>query len=262
MRSFVVFFSLFVLVAGAQAEPPYRLDPTGDWLLVGSGCALTVGGLIAYNNVEPLTLDEIASLDRADINRFDRGAVRPFRGGLAGDIATGLSVVLPFALLGDEQVRREWKTLGLLWGETLLLESGVNAVIKSATHRVRPYVYDPDTPLDRKTDAEARVSFYSGHTGTAAAMSFLAARMYDDYFPRSRYRTLVWTTAAVYPALIGIHRIRSGQHFASDVIAGYVTGAAIGYFIPALHKSRVTARVSVEPTEIAGSSGLRLTWRY
>jgi hypothetical protein len=261
-RTLIIF--LFALLFGSvgHTQPVYQLEPERDWLLLGSGCALTLGGLIAYENVKPLTLDEIRNLDRTDINRFDRGVVRPFRDGLAGDVATGASMVLPFTLLASHRIRPEWKTIGVMWSEVLLLQTGVNAIVKSLTKRVRPYAYDPGTPLDRKGTAEARVSFYSGHTGTSAAMSFFTARLYSGYFPGRKARVLVWGAAAVYPALIGIERIRSGQHFPSDVITGYLVGAAIGYVVPGLHKVRPVQRLSVEPGNVDGTPVVRLAWRF
>jgi membrane-associated phospholipid phosphatase len=262
MRSFCVLLSALLLATAVHAQPVYQLEPERDWLLLGSGCALTVSGLIAYNNVKPLTLDEINALDRSNINRFDRDAVRPFRAGLTGDIATGISVTMPLVLLSDRRIRQEWRTIGVMWSEVILLQSGLNAIIKSLTERVRPYAYDPGTPMYRKTTAEARVSFYSGHTGTAAAMSFFTARLFSEYFPHSRSRTLVWGAATVYPALVGMERIRSGQHFPSDVIIGYISGAAIGYFIPTLHKSKMASKITVESTLIGGSPAVCLAWRF
>jgi membrane-associated phospholipid phosphatase len=262
MRSFQILLSVILLVSAAHTQPVYKLEPKRDGLLLGSGFALTVGGLIAYNNVRPLTLDEINALDRSNINRFDRGAVGPYRSGLAANMAVGFSLALPLTLLSDRRIRQEWRTIGVMWGEVILLQSGLNAIVKSLAGRVRPYAYDPGTPMSQKTEADARVSFYSSHTGTSAAMSFLAARLFSGYFPHSHTRNLVWGAAVVYPALIGMDRIRSGRHYPSDVIVGYVTGAAIGYFVPALHKSKATNRISVESRQIGGSPAVCLAWRF
>ena len=38
------------------------------------------------------------------------------------------------------------------------------------------------------------------------------------------------------PAVTAWARVGAGKHFASDVIVGYLTGAAIGYLVPELHK--------------------------
>ncbi len=257
----VVFLALFSSAA-CQAQPLYNVEQKRDWLLVGSGCALAVGGLIAHNNVQPLTLDQINALDRANINSFDRGAVRSFRGATASDIAMGVSVAMPFILLADRKLREEWKAIGVMWGETLLLQSGVNGIVKSLTKRTRPYVYDPNTPLDRKTDRDARLSFYSGHTGTSAAMSFLTARILSDRVSDKRTRIVIWSAAAVYPAVVGILRVESGRHFPSDVIAGYLVGATIGYVVPGLHRAGESKGLAVGSSRVDGSRMVRLTWRF
>ena len=46
----------------------------------------------------------------------------------------------------------------------MLIQAGLNAIVKGLTLRTRPYVYDPNTPTTNKTSKDARVSFYSGTT--------------------------------------------------------------------------------------------------
>ncbi|MBT8218659.1 MAG: phosphatase PAP2 family protein, partial [Bacteroidia bacterium] len=46
---------------------------------------------------------------------------------------------------------------------------------------------------------------------------------------------VVWTTAIAVPALTGLLRTRAGKHFYTDVIVGFVVGAAVGYLIPEIH---------------------------
>jgi len=167
--------------------------------------------------------------------------------------------VLPFTLLADQKLRQEWKTIGVMWGETLLLQSGVNGIVKSLTKRTRPYVYDSDTPLDRKTARDARLSFYSGHTGTSAAMSFFTARVLSDRISDMRTRVIIWSAAAVYPAVVGVLRVESGRHFPGDVIVGYAVGATIGYVVPGLHRVGTPKRVSLEPAQVDGTTVVRFT---
>jgi len=149
-----------------------------------------------------------------------------------------------------------------MWGETLLLQSGINALIKSATRRARPYVYDPGTPLNRKMASYARVSFYSGHTGTAAAMSFLSARLLCAYVSDHRARTVIWGGAVAYPVVVGVLRVKSGHHFPSDVIVGYVTGATIGYLIPELHRAERSVHFSMQLSPHWGHPLVQLTYRF
>jgi F0F1-type ATP synthase assembly protein I len=47
----------------------------------------------------------------------------------------------------------------------------------------------------------------------------------------------MWTAAALIPAVTGFSRVNTHNHFPTDVIVGYIVGAAIGYLIPEFHKS-------------------------
>lgn len=249
------------LCLGAQdslADSPFHLDQKRDWILIGGGAAFGVAGMVMYSRIDPLTPDEIANLDVNDINSFDRDAVSPYRETEAGDALLYASYLLPFTFLAQEQAREDWKTLGVLWVETMALQLGINGFVKSTVLRTRPYVYDPDTPMDKKTSAKARVSFYSGHTSTTAANCFFVARVFHEYFTSRRAKVLLWTGAAIYPALTGYLRRDSGHHWRTDVITGYAVGALIGFLVPQLHLSFRDGNISARPVSISGGTGLAL----
>ena len=111
-------------------------------------------------------------------------------------------------------------------------------LVKNAVRRPRPFVYNPDPtiPLNIKLKPDARRSFFSGHTSTTAAMSFLTAKMYSDFHPNSDARPFFWGAAAIIPAATGYLRVRGGKHFPTDVITGYIVGTLVGILVPALHK--------------------------
>jgi hypothetical protein len=63
-------------------------------------------------------------------------------------------------------------------------------------------------------------------------------KVYSDFNPDSPATPYLWAGAAVLPATVGYLRIEAGQHFLTDVLLGYVLGAATGYFVPELHKTK------------------------
>lgn len=262
MRLYTIIIAAFIGVTAGYAQSPYALDPGREWLLFGSGSALGISGLIASKNVDPLTIEQINALDPSDVNGFDRGSIKPYREAFASDAITGISVFLPLTFLANKQIRQDWKTVGVMWGETMLLQSGMNELVKGLFHRTRPYVYDENTPLSRKTTSDARASFYSGHTGTAAAMSFFTAKVLSDYLDNRRARIFLWGATATLPVVVGILRVDAGRHFPSDVIVGYVTGAAIGYLVPELHKVKTPIRISLEPSHISGTPAMQVAYRF
>jgi membrane-associated phospholipid phosphatase len=238
------------------AQSPYDLETKREWFLLGGGAVLGISALAVINSVEPLTYEEIAALDPEDINGFDRDGVQPYRDTHAGDALLYASFVLPLTLLGPEETRADWKILGVMWAETVLLSAGINGVVKGLASRTRPYVYDPQTPEEKKLDRDARLSFYSGHTSATAANCFFVAKVFNDYLENRAAKAAIWTGAAVYPALTGYLRRDSGHHFRTDVIVGYCIGALVGYFVPELHRVKTTDRFSIYPAPLDGSVGL------
>jgi len=247
-KTVLLTLGLCLLVApnSVRAQSPYSLDSTREWTLLGTGVALGIGGLFMINRVEPLTPDEINRLDANDINAFDRGSMQPLRDDNAGDAMAVASYLVPLTFLARDDTRDDFKTLGTMWVEATLLNLGINGIVKAAVERTRPYAYDPDVPMDKKTGRNARLSFYSGHATSSATNCFFAARVFSDYLTDDTAEALLWTGAALYPALSGFLRVDSGHHFTTDVIAGYVIGASIGLLVPALH--RRDDRGSVQPT--------------
>jgi membrane-associated phospholipid phosphatase len=219
-----------------RAESPYRLETSQEWLLAGAGAALGIGGLVLTGRAEPLTAEQINRLDVNDINSFDRATLGTLRDDHAGDILVTLSYLMPFTLLAYDETREDRETLAVMWLEASLLNLGLHQVVKAATLRTRPYVYDPDVPLGMKTVMNARLSFYSGHTSSTATNCFFMARVLTDYVDDRNAETALWTGAALYAALSGFLRQDTGHHFSTDVIVGYVIGAAIGCLVPELHR--------------------------
>jgi len=141
--------------------------------------------------------------------------------------------------LAGKKSRKNFGKIATLYGETAFITTGITLLIKATVKRNRPFVYNSDAPLAKKTTRNARTAFLSGHTSISAANSFFAAKVFSDYYPDSKWKPAVWTTAAVIPAITGYLRVRAGKHFPTDTIAGYALGAAAGILIPHLHKKKI-----------------------
>jgi membrane-associated phospholipid phosphatase len=227
--------TLALSLPAASAESPYRLESSEEWVWMGAGLSLCVGGLIWAHSVDPLTSAQIQALDADDINSLDRRTMRPFRDDHAGDVLGLTSFLLPLAFLTRDDMRDDANTLGAMWAEATIWSEGLAQVTKSIAKRTRPYVYDPDAPAELKTQTEARLSFYSAHATSSAMNCFLMAKTFSDYSDNHGAEMAMWTGAVVYPVLTGFFRVDSGHHFTTDAIVGVVIGAAVGYLVPALH---------------------------
>ena len=82
------------------------------------------------------------------------------------------------------------------------------------------------------------LSFYSGHTSfVTTAMAVTAVTLHE----RHGQRVWPWFMAGAVAATVAAERVAAGQHFYTDVAAGFVAGAVAGIAIPLLHARRDAA---------------------
>jgi membrane-associated phospholipid phosphatase len=101
---------------------------------------------------------------------------------------------------------------------TAIGSSLLNTLIKTVVHRARPHLIDPVAVAVGK-------SFPSGHAQGATVGFGMLVLVFLPIVPR-RGRAWLWTGAAGAVALIGFSRIALGVHYLSDVVGGFVIGAA------------------------------------
>ena len=103
-------------------------------------------------------------------------------------------------------------------------------------------------------------------TTKPAAFTFFIAKVLNDYHPNVKddLNTVIWSIAALIPASTGYLRIQAGKHFPSDVIAGYIVGASVGFLIPHLHmlKKDKLRNLSLAPTLYGDHGGIRLSYKF
>lgn len=232
-------------LSAQQNNSPYQLRPGPDIPVTIATTGLSIGGYLMQKSVSPLTAADLAGLNRLNINTFDRKTSHNWNPRVAkvSDWILIGATVLPAALIGLKPVRRDFNEILILGTQTYTLTSGLTLIAKATVRRNRPFTYIQNLPADevlrnRQLEADARFSFFSGHTSMTAASGFFIAKVYSDYYPDSGAKPWIWAGAITLPAIVGIMRIRSGKHFPTDVITGYAVGALSGILIPALHRRR------------------------
>lgn len=208
-----------------------------------------IGGLIKYKKNKPLTYDQIAGLKPSDVNKFDRYAVYQHSkaAGIASDVFQYTAMLSPAFLFIDKEIRKDWKTVLPIWIQTYAMTSVFTFFTKEMVQRKRPYVYS-DNGNGNKYARNATASFFSGHTSITAASTFFIAMVYADYHPQSRWKPLVWTGAAMLPALTALTRVKAGKHYWTDVITGYAVGALIGTLTPYIHRRHFKKKPTFIPS--------------
>jgi membrane-associated phospholipid phosphatase len=240
---FLLTTSDFISCQNKEAKP-FTLDFTREAIILGSGSIAGITAFLILDNINPLTPEDISMLNPSDVNGFDRGAIGPFTEDQLGDALLYGSYLLPLTFLAYDNTNEDFLELALMYGQVLLVQGSINGIVKGTVLRTRPYTYDDNSPLSEKTDTKARISFFSGHTSITAAISFFTAKVFDEYIDNTTTKVIVWSAAALIPAVTAYSRVDNHWHFPTDVMVGYAFGAFVGYFIPELHKSDLNKNIS------------------
>jgi membrane-associated phospholipid phosphatase len=237
-----------------QREFPYAISKKDIWI-ASTGITTFIATNYLSSNDHNLSVTRITSLNRNDINRFDRNATY-FWNRSADKVSNVVSAALPLtplALTIPQLKNKKWNqagTLGIMYVEVSLLTRGVTGITKSIVGRTRPYLYNTSfTPQERFDFQEhgapkASTSFFSGHSSSAFASAVFLSKMYTDIYGKGTWSTIIWCSSLSLASVSAYCRVAAGEHFPTDVIVGAVVGSAIGYVIPTLHKKN-TEKISL-----------------
>ncbi|WP_460906233.1 phosphatase PAP2 family protein [Spirosoma areae] len=258
---FIIHCSLFITPSFAQS--PYELRTGREITFLGVGAASLGASVVLNKTVDPLTKPEVAALNRANLNTFDRQAA--YNWSTTADRLSDITLAGNLALvsvltLGAKPIRQEVKTVGVMYIETLLLANGIEGSVKAVTQRSRPYVYNPNAPLDEKLTRDARQSFFSGHATNAFATAVFTGEVFRHYFPNSRLKPIVWVGSLGLATATAVLRYEAGKHYPSDLLVGAAFGSLVGWGIPKLHevknRSELGRRLDIQPWSTASANGI------
>ena len=133
---------------------------------------------------------------------------------------------------------RETAALGLHGLEAILIGSGLAGIIKGTAGRARPYldVNDPlNFELGRGFANERYRSFPSGHTVAGFAAAVVVTSETSRWWPGSE--NYIAPVMYVGATLIGLSRMYTNFHWASDVVMGAAIGTFAGVLINRYHRT-------------------------
>jgi undecaprenyl-diphosphatase len=266
---------LTVAASNAPALEPgqhFVLDPVADGAVtaVGFGFSFLLGEVLSTGEITPPTI----SVPASSLLSIDRSAVTQTIDTSAATFSdVGLYSAIGFAVLDPvlSGFRDGWDAAlvdGFMYAESGSLALMLTDVTKIAVRRPRPIDYircpvQPDGEPNANPDCKSTdlgLSFFSGH---AAAVSSIGATATYIAFVRDPHSPRPWITLLVSTALtsfVSIERVRAGEHFPTDVIAGALAGAGIGVLVPHLHRHIQEAPpvwVGVESVPGGGTVGLQ-----
>ena len=147
---------------------------------------------------------------------------------------------------GEGAHTRAW-----IYMESMAINQLMTTTIKLAVDRPRPYTQlgpgYSDKVDELLTESDSQVSFPSGHASTVANSAFTAARMWDLSNGTSTQRWVGYGSATAVTVAVSVLRVTAGKHHPSDVIAGSVLGASIGFLVPTLHATERKVAVNASP---------------
>ncbi|TDN82152.1 PAP2 superfamily protein [Salegentibacter sp. 24] len=250
MKKILLSFFCFSLVVTTYAQDsPYTTKAWEDAAYITGAIGLNILGFTFIQNKEALTEAEVAELDKNDIAGINRWAAGNYseKADAASYIPFYAALGMPLAFLPSQAERNNFGQISVLFVETMATTGVFYTMSAGLVDKSRPLVYNKELPISERTEAGAQRSFIAGHTAVAAAGSFFAAKIFNDFHPNSKAVPYVWGGAAGFSVLMGYLRTKAGKHFLTDNIAGMLVGAASGILIPELHK-KGNENIDVYPT--------------
>jgi membrane-associated phospholipid phosphatase len=259
-----------VTPSDALADPPaaqgpyFTVNPVADGVLTAAGAGFSglLGLILSTGEIQATTpgpTSNLLPIDRGAVTQtFDKGA------GTISDVilwsAAGFAALDPI-LSG---LRYGWDAAlvdAVMYAESLSLTETLTDLTKIAVRRPRPLDYKncpiQDATCPQPTDSV--LSFWSGHTATVASVAATATYIAFIRAPRSPRPWITMAAGLLLTAFVGYERVRSGEHFPTDVLAGAMAGAAIGVLVPHSHRSQQqppAVWVGFAPTDGGGSVDL------
>lgn len=228
---------------------PYKLSKTNDAIIISTALSSSLLYYYLDSNypINYLKENEAVNLNRNKINSFDRSATynwSPKADNASDYFRDGLKYA-PALIIFPEIKNRQWNNifiLGVMYLEGFLINSSFTSNTKITAQRIRPYMYNNDLSEDSRMklskEETTYKSFYSGHTSSAFFNAVFISKVVTDIYGKSGYTYTVWGICLTTAATTGYLRYEAGKHFPTDIIVGAITGGAIGYLIPMIHKQK------------------------
>lgn len=204
-----------------------------------------------------------AALDRPAYRRFrlESGPAADFSGPLAapgrwydrvGPDRFALGTAGLLAAGGLALRRRAWTRTSVRVVEALVYTKLVTGLAKSALNRSRPYVGGDPLAADpgRFSGTHSKLSMPSGHTARAFAVASVLAHQSERWY--------VSVPAYGLAGSVALERVRSGDHWLTDVMVG----GALGYFIGQTVSASAPSPDDITYTPILGTDRIGLSIRF
>ena len=257
-----IFAILACAVAGASAadstqapERHYEVTLARDMPFTFFAAFASVYGNYLLGN---MAVDDAGEMpDRSDLLPWDRPIAGRYNE-MAGDVSSWFAVLgaAPLALAGaswyrGDASRGDFAAYTLMFAQALALQNGLNLAVRSFKFWPRPYMYSTEgegAEAAAGASGEAYGSFFSGHASAAFTVAVFTGEWFSEFYPNSRYRSLVWAGSLSLAGFVGALRIAAGKNYLTDVVVGALAGTGVSLAVIRMHKKSVR----IGPVTLAG----------
>ena len=163
----------------------------------------------------------------------------------------------------DKEIRKDALKMAILYLESMSVTGLLYTGSVYLTNRYRPYAYNPEVPMDRRTRGGAKNSFFAGHVALVGTSTFFIAKVLNDYHPDSKVKWLPFTLAGLATGTTAYLRYRGGEHFLSDIVLGTAVGVLTGILVPHVHKNKniIDRRLSFTATYLGNTPQFGIVYK-
>lgn len=247
-------------------EPVYKLKPAIDIPLTAATAGWSLYGFSQIYSKDKSSEETIRNLRKSDINGFDRWGADVYheKAEKVSDYFFYGAMPFPVVLMADKKIRKDAAKITFLYLETMSITGLFYTGSAYLFDRYRPLAYNSNAPMGERTGGGAKNSFFAGHGALVATSTFFTAKVYNDYHPESKFKWVLWGTAAVASGTTMYLRHRAGKHFPSDIIVGLAIGTSTGILVPHFHKNKFfkNDNMSLRPFTTGQSHGLSFRYKF
>jgi membrane-associated phospholipid phosphatase len=233
----------FLRMAGHVFSAPARWDG-GAWGLAGGLVAGTAGASFLDNDARTMMQrNHTRANDRVSDVAVQYGSGLTMLLVSAGGYTAGLA-------FGEDWIRET----SLLSGTAIILAGTISTVSKIAVGRARPYKGEGRFRFRPFSFNDGYVSFPSGHTIVAFAVSgVLAERIKNP-----------WASVGLYglAAATGLSRMYTDDHWLSDVLFGAVISISVSRSLVQWYERKSTGGDENGLQIVPSGNGIALVWRF
>jgi len=256
----------FPIPKTGKRQQVYKLKPAVDIPVFAVGAGWSAYAFTKIYSKENTNIETVLSLDKNDINWFDRWAIRPYDKAIdkASYYPFYASTLLPFLFLTGKETSKDFFKLSYLFLESMSITGLLYTGSVYITNRYRPYVYSSESTIEQRTRGGGKNSFYAGHVALVATSTFFMAKVYGDYHPDSKAKWVFYTIAGAATGATAYMRHAAGQHFPTDILLGITQGTLTGILVPHFHKIKIIKdpNLSIMPYSTGKSSGFALNYKF